>query len=155
MYSRTSVPVTVDGYDFPAESSFAIHNMGMGRYAKEWGFKDDDIDPSAFRHERWAEEGLYSRVTTHNVFNPLGGGQRRCPGIVLGQEEVRMVLATILTDYAFEASEHHDMDFKAALTLGSRYGAWVKVRKTSEYLKKCGGGSEYSSTGSTINILFP
>ncbi|KNC76091.1 hypothetical protein SARC_11395 [Sphaeroforma arctica JP610] len=128
-FGRTStVPVTVDGYEIPAESSFTFQTKVMGSNAKEWNFTDEVEDPMQFRPERWADESMRSRVVANYVFNPFGAGGRMCPGMKLAQSELRMVAATILTKFVLKPSEYHDMDFKVTLTLGPRDGAWFKVK---------------------------
>lgn len=82
------VPVQIAGYSFEAGTTF-IPTLYLVHHR-------EDLYPNAhqFQPERFLE-----RQYTPSEYLPFGGGSRRCLGFALAQLEMKLVLATILSDY--------------------------------------------------------
>ena len=86
--------VTINGRTFPAETTlvpciYLLHHR-------------EDLYPQSkeFRPERFLERQLSAWE-----FIPFGGGNRRCLGYALAMLEIKLVLATILTDFPLKLAD--------------------------------------------------
>ena len=88
-------PVELEGGEVPAESNIAISICLV--------HEDPEIypEPFAFRPERW--DGVTRKP---HEFLPFGGGIRRCLGAALAMLELKMVLATLVTEFRFSLPDH-------------------------------------------------
>lgn len=80
--------------------------------------------PEAFRPERFLE-----RKYSPYEFIPFGSGVRRCIGEALAQYEMKLVLATILTDYQLElADQRPETPRRRGVTLAPARGVRMVMR---------------------------
>nr|WP_290223629.1 cytochrome P450 [Trichocoleus desertorum] len=87
-------PVKVAGQEFAAETTF-IPSIYLVHYREE-------LYPNAqqFQPERFLE-----RQYSPSEYLPFGGGSRRCLGYALAQLEMKLVLATVLSQYQLTLAE--------------------------------------------------
>jgi cytochrome P450 family 110 len=90
----TNRPITVQGYDLPAEtvllpSQYLTHHRA-----------DVYAEPRLFKPERFIE-----RQFSPYEFYPFGGGDRRCIGAAFALYEMKIAIATLLTHYQLELAE--------------------------------------------------
>ncbi len=87
-------PVKVAGYLFDAETTL-MPTIYLVHYR-------EDLYPNAqqFKPERFLE-----RQYSSSEFFPFGGGTRRCLGYALAMLEIKLVLATILSNYQLALAE--------------------------------------------------
>jgi len=83
---RVRSPVELEGYEFPSGS--VLVPCIYTAHRRPEGYPD----PLAFRPERFLER----KVSPYEYF-PFGGGSRRCIGMALAMYEMKLVLATVLT----------------------------------------------------------
>ncbi len=91
----TKVPVKIGGHWFDAETHLLPSNY-LVHYR-------EDLYPNAhqFQPERFLE-----RQYSAGEYFPFGGGSRRCLGYALAQLEMKLVLATILSQYQLTLTEN-------------------------------------------------
>ncbi|MEM9164969.1 MAG: cytochrome P450 [Cyanobacteria bacterium P01_F01_bin.4] len=88
------VPMTLMGYDFEPEmllapSAYLVHYR-------------EDLYPDA--HQFKPDRFLSRQYAPHEYF-PFGGGNRRCLGYALAQLEMKLVVATVLSNYPLALNE--------------------------------------------------
>jgi len=90
----TKSPVKLGGYHFEKET-ILMPSIYLVHYR-------EDLYPDArvFKPERFLE-----RQYSPNEYLPFGGGSRRCLGYALAQLEMKLVLATILSQYQLVLAE--------------------------------------------------
>lgn len=90
----TKSPVQLGGYHFDAET-ILMPSIYLVHYR-------EDLYPDArvFKPERFLE-----RQYSPSEYLPFGGGSRRCLGYALAQLEMKLVLATILSQYQLALAE--------------------------------------------------
>ncbi|MFC4448189.1 cytochrome P450 [Halorussus aquaticus] len=72
-------------------------------------------DPDEFRPDRWRDD-FESELPDYAYF-PFGGGPRHCIGMRFATAELRLVLATMARELAFEPTYDGDPDLTMAATL--------------------------------------
>ncbi|NEU56318.1 cytochrome P450 [Halorussus sp. MSC15.2] len=72
-------------------------------------------DPDEFRPERWRDD-FESELPEYAYF-PFGGGPRHCIGMRFATTELKLVLATMARELAFEPTYDGDPDLTMAATL--------------------------------------
>ncbi|WP_135828723.1 cytochrome P450 [Halorussus halobius] len=72
-------------------------------------------DPDAFRPERWTDE--FRAELPEYAYFPFGGGPRHCIGMRFARTELKLVLATLARELAFEPTYDGDPDLTMAATL--------------------------------------
>lgn len=85
----------VDGYHVPAGTVISWSQWALHRDARYFP------EPEQFRPERWAD-GLERRIPRF-AYSPFGGGPRLCIGAGFAMMVTRLVLATVLQRFRFEA----------------------------------------------------
>jgi cytochrome P450 len=115
----TKQPVRIGGHEYPAgvallASAFLVHH-------------DPEIypDPFAFRPERFLESspGTYSWI-------PFGGGRRRCLGASFAQQEMKIVLASVLRRFALTPGTlEPEQTARRSITFSPSAGATVVLRE--------------------------
>jgi cytochrome P450 len=101
--------VAIGGYRIPAGSSV---------YCSQWVVHRDDRwwdEPSAFRPERWADDGTGGDRPEYAYF-PFGGGRRHCIGMRFARMELRLALATALSTLRFDGAPSGEPTLAAGLT---------------------------------------
>ena len=90
----TKAPIKIAGHQFDAEipllaSIYLVH------------YREDLYpEPKQFKPERFLE-----RQYSPSEYFPFGGGNRRCLGYALAQLEIKLVLATVLSNYQLALAE--------------------------------------------------
>lgn len=73
------------------------------------------MDPHHFKDARvfnpWRWQNSSGASSTVNVFNPFGGGPRRCPGAELARVELLVFLHRLVTEYSWEPAEKDRLVF--------------------------------------------
>jgi cytochrome P450 family 110 len=94
-------PMTIAGYDLPAETVLAPCIYLTHRR--------EDLYPKA---DRFNPDRFLERQYSPYEFYPFGGGNRRCLGLALAQYEMKLALATILSEWQLALPD--DRPIKAA-----------------------------------------
>ena len=114
----TKKPVEIGGWKYP---------VGVALTANAYLVHHDPAiydEPYEFRPERFVDEqpGTYTWL-------PFGGGRRRCIGASFAQLEMRLVLNSVLSRYALEATERGpETTRRRAITFTPSRGATVVAR---------------------------
>ncbi|MEA5593547.1 cytochrome P450 [Rivularia sp. UHCC 0363] len=87
-------PIEIGGYQFDAETSF-MPSIYLLHYRE-----DLYPHPEQFKPERFLE-----RQYSASEYIPFGGGSRRCLGYALAQLEMKLVIATVLSQYQLDLTE--------------------------------------------------
>ena len=104
--------VTIDGRTFPAETTlvpciYLLHHR-------------EDLYPQS---KKFRPERFLARQFSAWEFIPFGGGNRRCLGYALAMLEIKLVLATILTDFSLKlADERPVKPRRRGLTIATSNG---------------------------------
>lgn len=88
------LPVTIGGRDYPAET-ILLASIYLVHHRQELY-----PEPHQFKPERFLE-----RTYSPSEYLPFGGGRRRCLGYALAEMEMKLVLATLLSDHQFALAE--------------------------------------------------
>ena len=84
-------------------------------------------NPQEFKPERFLE-----RKFSSSEFLPFGGGARRCIGEALAQYEIKLVLATLLSQYELAlANKQPEQPRRRGVTLAPARGVKVMVKRRS------------------------
>ncbi|HEY9598301.1 MAG TPA: cytochrome P450 [Cyanophyceae cyanobacterium] len=91
-------------------------------------------DSKQFKPERFLE-----RQFSPYEYLPFGGGNRRCIGFALAQFEMKLVLATVLSNYELELTEQHPVKpVRRGVTLAPASG----VKMVVQGRRQQGGGKQ-------------
>ncbi|MEU2259943.1 cytochrome P450 [Streptomyces sp. NPDC019645] len=88
---RTNEPVTISGYDIPAETEVLLSLYALHRHPGLYP------DPDRFDPDRWLPERVAERPREHVV--PFGAGNRKCIGDRFSLLEATITLATVLRQW--------------------------------------------------------
>jgi unspecific monooxygenase len=114
-------PITIAGYQFPAESW-----LTAGIYQVHWR-EDLYPQPDQFRPERFLE-----RQFSPYEFFPFGGGNRRCIGAAFALYEMKLVLTTILFDSKLTLAEPRPVQpVRRGVTIAPQSGIRMTVESKS------------------------
>jgi cytochrome P450 len=119
VWRRLSAPMEFGGYRLPAGTTvlpaiYLVHSDDR-RHARS-----NDFDPHRF----------VGRRPPKDVWLPFGGGRRRCLGASLAQMELRVILSTILTEYAPEPiSNRPEQPRFRGVTLAPARGARLRMHR--------------------------
>ena len=108
----TKQEITIDGHTFPPETTlvpsiYSLHHR-----------EDLYPEPKQFKPERFLE-----RQFAAWEFIPFGGGNRRCLGYALAMLEIKLVLATILTNFSLKLAEEQPVKYRRrGLTIATNNG---------------------------------
>ncbi|MGD1805558.1 cytochrome P450 [Dapis sp. BLCC M126] len=109
---RTKQPVELEGYQLEAGK------MIQGSIYLTHHREDLYPEPKKFKPERFLE-----RQFSPYEYLPFGGGSRRCLGMALANFEMRLVLATLLSNFEMELAENRPVKpQRRGLTLGPAGG---------------------------------
>lgn len=125
----TKSPVQLGGYFFEAETTL-MPSIYLVHYR-------EDLYPNAqqFKPERFLE-----RQYLPHEYLPFGGGSRRCLGYALAQLEMKLVLATILSQYQLALAEDKPVKLqRRGFTLAPSGGVRMSVtgRRQKATLVSC------------------
>ncbi|KAG6415455.1 hypothetical protein SASPL_122866 [Salvia splendens] len=93
MLARKSISdCVIDGYTVPANSLLFVNLWSMGRNPKIWD------SPAEFRPERFLEKAntAIDIKGQHFELLPFGTGRRGCPGMLLGIQEVVIIIGSMI-----------------------------------------------------------
>lgn len=91
----TKSPVKIGEHQFDAETTL-LASIYLVHYRE-----DLYPEPNQFKPERFLE-----RQYSPSEYFPFGGGNRRCLGYALAQLEIKLVLATVLSNYQLALAEN-------------------------------------------------
>ncbi|MGD1805559.1 cytochrome P450 [Dapis sp. BLCC M126] len=115
---RTKQPVDLQGYHLEAGT------MIMGSIYLTHHREDLYPEPKKFKPERFLE-----RQFSPYEYLPFGGGSRRCLGMALANFEMRLVLATLLSNFEMELAENQPVKpQRRGLTLGPAGGVKMLMK---------------------------
>ncbi|NEO55520.1 MAG: cytochrome P450 [Okeania sp. SIO3B5] len=115
---RTKQPVELQGHQL--EAGTIIQGSIYLTHQRE----DLYPEPKKFKPERFLE----SQFSPYQYL-PFGGGSRRCLGMALANFEMRLVLATILSNFEMELAENQPVKpQRRGLTLGPKGGVKMLMK---------------------------
>lgn len=109
-------PLRIAGHDVPAGHSIIVFLQAI--------LTDPAVfpEPERFRPERFLEQ-RYSA----SEFLPFGGGHRRCLGAAFAENELRLVLGTLVTEWDLElTSTGPERAVRRNVTMGPEHGVPVR-----------------------------
>ena len=109
----------------PLRSLVTISPWVVQRQEGQWP------EPHGFRPERFLAEGASAeeRQLVRDVWLPFGLGPRKCPGAAFALQEALLVLAELVRRYELLPDPRHAPDLVARLTLRSRNGIPLRLRR--------------------------
>jgi cytochrome P450 len=110
----------IDGFHVPAGTVISWAQWALHRDARYFP------EPEVFRPERWVD-GLERRIPRF-AYCPFGGGPRLCIGAGFAMMVTRLVLATVLQRFRFEAAPGPAPELIPAVTLRPRNGIPMTLR---------------------------
>ena len=108
--------VELGDYEVPAGTTLVLPQWVVHRDPEWWDA------PESFRPERFARDAERPEY----AYFPFGGGPRHCIGMRFARMEIRVVLATILSQYELELVSNPNPDLVASSNL--KPGEPIKVR---------------------------
>lgn len=124
---RTKQPVELQGYHLDTGTII------VGSIYLTHQREDVYPEPKKFKPERFLE-----RQFSPYQYLPFGGGSRRCLGMALANFEMRLVLATLLSNFEMELAENQPVKpQRRGLTLGPKGGVkmLMKGKRTQSQTK--------------------
>ncbi|NES06367.1 MAG: cytochrome P450 [Okeania sp. SIO2F4] len=123
---RTKQPVELQGYHL--EAGTIIHGCIHLTHQRE----DLYPEPKKFKPERFLE-----RQYSPYEYLPFGGGSRRCLGMALANFEMRLVLATLLSNFEMELAENQPVKpQRRGITLGPAGGVKMLMKGERKQVEK-------------------
>jgi cytochrome P450 len=124
---ETNRATELEGQRCPLGSLLTISPWLIHRHNSHWD------QPDRFCPERFlVTASLEEQRLAKEAFLPYGLGQRKCPGAAFAQQEAVLVLAELLNRFAILPADGHRPDLVGRLTLRSRNGIWVRLRRRDE-----------------------
>ncbi|KAG6436583.1 hypothetical protein SASPL_101484 [Salvia splendens] len=122
VFRRAITDVTIkESYTIP--KGWKVFASFRGVHMDNHHFKDARV----FNPWRWQN---YSEATsTINMFNPFGGGPRRCPGAELARVELSVFLHRLVTQFSWEAIEQDKLVFFPTTRTQKRYPITIQRLK--------------------------
>ncbi|NES77738.1 MULTISPECIES: cytochrome P450 [unclassified Okeania] len=115
---RTKQPVELQGYHLEADTT--IRGSIYLTHQRE----DLYPEPKKFKPERFLEKKF-----SPYEYLPFGGGSRRCLGMALADFEMRLVLATLLSNFEMELAENQPVKpQRRGVTLGPKGGVKMLMK---------------------------
>ncbi|MGK7918886.1 MAG: cytochrome P450 [Trichodesmium sp.] len=123
---RTKQPVELQGYHLQAGT------MIQGSIYLTHHREDLYPEPKKFKPERFLE-----RQFSPYEFLPFGGASRRCLGMALANFEMRLVLATLLSNFEMELADNQPVKPKRrGITLGPAGGVKMLMKGERKQVEK-------------------
>ncbi len=123
---RTTQPVELQGYHLEAGT------MIQGSIYLTHQREDLYPEPEKFKPERFLER----QFSPYEYF-PFGGGSRRCLGMALANFEMRVVLATLLSNFEMELAENQPVKpQRRGFTLGPAGGVKMLMKGERKQVDK-------------------
>lgn len=114
-------PVTIKGYDIPANTEINIFSIVAHRSAEWWD------DPMSFRPERFSPEN--EKNIPRYAYLPFGGGPRVCIGNSFAMMEARLMLATMAQRYQLRLKPGFKVALDPLITLRPFGGMHMRVEQ--------------------------
>lgn len=113
------------GHRCPLGSLLVISPWVIQRHQQHWS------EPDGFRPERFLADTSTpeERRLARDAFLPFGLGPRKCPGAAFAQQEALLVLAELVRRYELLPDLQHTPELVARLTLRSRNGIRLRLRR--------------------------
>jgi cytochrome P450 len=112
------------GSGCPMRSLVALSPWVIQRHEQHWS------EPNAFRPERFlSDANADDRRWARDAFLPYGLGPRKCPGAAFALQEALLVLAELVRRYELLPDPGPAPDLVGRLTLRSRNGIRVRLRR--------------------------
>ncbi|KAL7115605.1 hypothetical protein ACP275_04G192700 [Erythranthe tilingii] len=127
MLARKSISdCVIDGYDVPSNSLLFVNLWSMGRNPKIWE------NPLEFLPERFLEKenSAIDIKGQHFELLPFGTGRRGCPGMLLGIQEVIIIIGTMIQCFDWilpDRSGRVDMTERPGLTAPRAHDLFCRV----------------------------
>nr|AWX67430.1 flavone synthase II [Salvia miltiorrhiza] len=127
MLARKSISdCVVDGYTIPSNTLLFVNLWSMGRDPKIWDC------PEVFRPERFLEKANASIDIKGQHFEllPFGTGRRGCPGMLLGIQEVVIIIGSMIQCFDWklpQGTRAIDMAERSGLTAPRAYDLICRV----------------------------
>jgi cytochrome P450 len=112
-------PVEIGGYAFPKGAEFVMSTWAVHRDGRTFE------DPTAFKPERW--QGDLQRRLPRFAYFPFGGGPRVCIGNRFAMMEAKLVLASAVQRFRFEATPETEVRLFPSVTLRPRNGVRLRI----------------------------
>ncbi|WP_277555515.1 cytochrome P450 [Halobaculum limi] len=112
--------VTIGGYRVPEGTPLSISQWTVHRDPAHYD------DPLTFRPERWTDE--FEADLHPLAYFPFSSGPRRCVGDRFALLEAKLVLATLLRRYSFEAVDPVDLESHLEASITTRPTVPVQMR---------------------------
>jgi cytochrome P450 len=119
MARQALTEVEIGGYRFRKGAEFVMSPWVLHRDPRSFD------DSEAFKPERW-ESDLAQRLPRFAYF-PFGGGPRVCIGNRFAMMEAKLVLATALQRFRFEAVPETEITLLPSVTLRPRHGVRLRL----------------------------
>jgi cytochrome P450 len=110
----------------PMRSLVTISPWVIQRQEGQWP------QPHAFNPERFLADSARDRQLARDVWLPFGLGPRKCPGAAFALQEALLVLAELVRRYELLPAAGPQPDLVGRLTLRSRNGIRVRLRRLSD-----------------------
>ena len=132
-------PFELGGYTLPVGSQVIVSPYGMHRNPRHFP------DPDSFRPERWLDGSTTG--LPRFAYLPFGGGQRVCIGNHFAMMELCLVLATLAQQLELQVVPGFRLALMPVITLRSRNGLPVRVRRRAAVMAATPMRVETSSEG--------
>lgn len=116
MFRKLRAPIQVRGYTLPAGAGVAVFSRMI--HSRE----DLYPEPNTFRPERFLE-----RKFTPYEFIPFGAGVRRCLGAAFAEQQLKVVLATIVRNFDLELADPAEVPVRQGVGVGPKNGVRVRL----------------------------
>ena len=108
----------------PMRALVTLSPWVVQRHEQHWS------EPNAFRPKRFlSDANADDRRWARDAFLPYGLGPRKCPGAAFAQQEALLVLAELVRRFEVLPDPEHEPELVARLTLRSRNGIRVRLRR--------------------------
>jgi cytochrome P450 family 110 len=115
-----NVPVTIQGYDFPAES-IIIPALHLTHHRPDIYPEPQRFNPDRFLDRRYSP----------SEFNPYGGGSRYCVGAAFASFQMKLVLATVLRSYELKLADSRPIEtMRRGVNISPKGGVKMIVQGT-------------------------
>lgn len=115
--------VEICGETIPRRTQLIVSAYAVHRSARWWP------EPLAFKPERWLPDADTPCERPRYAYFPFGGGPRVCIGEHFAWMEIMLVLATLARRWRLEALPQRPVRIHPRITLSSRDGMWMRVKR--------------------------
>lgn len=116
MFRKVRAPIQVRGFTLPAGAGVAVFSRMI--HSRE----DLYPEPDRFRPERFLE-----RKFSAYEFIPFGAGVRRCIGAAFAEQQLKVVLATIVQNFDLELMDPREVAVRQGVGVGPKHGVRARM----------------------------